>query len=205
MRKMALILLGILLFFGLFVFGPFYDDLNVQAVLLALIILWNALKTSWSQTWSLLKSVFVFLISLLAFGLFFQLVHLQGRSDWLYDTIVKCLVFPNSLLFLRTMLGYVTYLDILSWPLSLEKRFYLITYKAAFDKGGHALERFRWYLDGYPYLAQSSGFKRQLGKYASLIVSLYLYLYEETENARLLLDNRYRHLAEHVEPSEGMR
>ena len=70
----------------------------------------------------------------------------------------------------------------------------MITIKSVFDKGGRYLSRFAWYLDTYPYLHSDRTLERALQKYASLIVALYLYLYEETENAGLLLRNRYRHL-----------
>lgn len=199
MTKLVLILASILAFFGLFIFGPFYDNLSIQIALFALVTLWSALKTGLSSTTALLKSASVFVLSLFLFGLIFQLLKLQGRTDWMVDTALKCLIFPSSLLFLRTALAYITYLDILSWPVSMDTRFYLITYKSIFDKGGHALDRFGWYLDSYPYLAEGPKVKRLLARYASLILSLYLYLYEETENARLLLINRHKHLSDQDE------
>lgn len=196
MIKLGAIAALVALFFGLFVFGPWYDDLSVQALVFAAIVGFYAARYSVKELFDALRSLLPFIASLLAFGLAFQLIHLQGRSDWLYDSAVKCLIFPSSLLFLRIALSYVTYLDLLRLPISMKERFALITAKSAFQKGGKYLGRFSWYLDTYPYLHKDGALQQRLRKYASLIVALYLYLYEETENANLLLQNRYRHLVE---------
>ena len=186
-------------FFALFVFGPFYDNLAAQVALFALGFIWNSLRSSISASWTLVRSTLPFLLTLLFFGSVFQIVRLQGRTDWLTDTLIKCIVFPSSLVLMRVSFSYVTYLDILALPISMDLRFDLITIKSAFQKGGPTLRRFSWYLDTYPYLAQGNRAKRLIAKYTSLIVSLYLYLYHETENAYLLLQNRYHHLQEGAE------
>lgn len=186
----------VLIFFGLLVFGPFYGSLTAQVVALLVTLIWHTWRFSLPATWGLIKSTLPFVATLLIFGAIFQMTKLEGRTDWMSDTAIKCLIFPSSLAFLRTLLSYVTYLDLLSLPISMKGRFDLVTIKSAFQKGGQALSRFSWYLDSYPYL-RGDGLLKHLGaKYASLIVSLYLYLYQETENAYLLLDNRYRHLQE---------
>ncbi len=198
--KLVAILAAIIAYFGLLGFGPWYRQLPVQLAALAAVVVWDALRRSWRETLGLLKGTLPFIASLLFFGVIFQLARLQGRTDWLHDTLIKCVIFPSSLVFLRAILSYITYLDILALPLSMDRRFDLITVKAAFQKGGQALGRFTWYLEGYPYLAAEPGWRgalrHQAAKYASLILSLYLFLYEETEHAYLLLQNRYRHLQE---------
>jgi hypothetical protein len=194
--KLGFILLLIAAFFALFIFGPYYDNLEMQLALLALIIFWNSWRTSVKRTLDVLESTLPFLASLLAFGVLFQLFQLQGRTDWLYDTLIKGVIFPSSLLFLRVTLDYITYLDLLSLPIPMRRRFDLIAYKAAFQKGSHSLSRFNRYLDSYPYLQEKNRLRRWFLKYASLIVALYLYLYEETVNANLLLQNRYKHLGD---------
>lgn len=186
-------------FLGLFVFGPFYQHLWVQLGVFVAAMAWNSIRSSLKDTFALLRSTLPFMATLLLFGLIFQVVRLQGREDWLYDSALKCLLFPSSVVYLRVLLSYVTYLDILGLPISMHRRFQLITAKAAFQKGAKYLGRFSWYLDTYPYLRSDRAMKRALMKYASLIISLYLYLYEETENAYLLLQNRYRHLKEERE------
>jgi hypothetical protein len=198
---MVLLKLGILFgviisFFWLFVFGPFYDHFAVQLAVCAGVIGWNSLRFSLRETISLLKFCFPFVLSLFVFGVIFHLTRLFGRQDWLQDTVIKCLIFPSSLIFLKILLSYITYLDILNLPISMKKRVGLITMKSAFQKGEKILRRFSWYLDTYAVLKSDGRLKSGLKKYACLIIALYLYLYEEIENSNRLLKNRYQHLYE---------
>lgn len=194
--KLAVILMSILAFFWLFIFGPFYDHIAIQLLVFMGVIGWNMLRFSVRETISLLRFCFPFVLSLFVFGLIFHYVRLLGRQDWLEDTLVKCLVFPSSLIFLKVILTYITYLDILNLPISMKKRVDLITIKSAFSKGEKILRRFSWYLDTYSELKFGSKIKYAMKKYACLIIALYLYLYEEIENSNRLLRNRYQHLYE---------
>ncbi len=181
-------------FFWLFVFGPLYTNLYAQLAALAAVLLWSALRFGRRETISLLKFCLPFVASLLTFGLIFHFTRLLGRQDWLADTVVKCLVFPSSLTFLKIMLSYVTYLDILRLPLSMDRRIDMITVKSAFQKGSRALKRFSWYVNTYSGLRSRHRVRYAMTKYACLIIALYLYLYQEIENSNRLLKNRYRHL-----------
>ncbi len=192
--KLLLITVLIGLFFGLLVFGPFYDRLAVQAAALGGVVLWNTLRFSWRNTLALLKFCLPFVASLLVFGVAFQFFRLLGRDDWLNDTIIKCLVFPSSLIYIKILLSYITYLDILQLPISMKRRVDLITMKSAFQRGGVMLRRFSWYLGTYPGGGEEGRLKRQAKRFACLVIALYLYLYDEIESAGRLLENRYRHL-----------
>ena len=192
--KLLLIAALIGLFFWLLVFGPFYGRLEVQAVALAVVVLWNTLRFSWRSSLALLKFCFPFVASLLVFGLAFQLLRLLGRDDWLSDTFIKCLVFPSSLIYIKILLSYITYLDILRLPISMKRRVDLITMKSAFQRGGVMLRRFSWYLGTYIGSEADGRLKRQMTRFACLIIALYLYLYDEIESSGRLLENRYRHL-----------
>jgi signal transduction histidine kinase len=194
--KLGAIFIGILSFFWLFVFGPFYDDIVIQLAVFIVVMGWNVLRFSLKETISLLKFCFPFVLSLFVFGLIFHFIQLLGRTDWLQDSLIKCLVFPSSLIFLKILLTYITYLDILNLPISMKKRISLITMKSAFQKGEKILRRFSWYLNTYSDLRSDSRIKSELKKYACLIIALYLYLYEEIENSNRLLKNRYQHLYE---------
>lgn len=194
--KLVIIFIIILSFFWLFVFGPFYDHIIVQLVVFIVVLAWNALRFSFKETVSLLKFCLPFVLSLFVFGLIFHLMRLFGRTDWLQDSLIKCLVFPSSLIFLKILLAGITYLDILNLPISMKKRIGLITMKSAFQKGEKILRRFSWYLNTYSSLQSESRIKSALKKYACLIIALYLYLYEEIDNSNRLLKNRYQHLHE---------
>jgi hypothetical protein len=189
--KLGTIFILILSFFWLFVFGPFYDSIVIQLVVFIVVMGWNVLRFSLQETISLLKFCFPFVLSLFVFGLIFHFMQLFGRTDWLQDTLIKCFVFPSSLVFLKILLTYITYLDILNLPISMKKRIALITMKSAFQKGEKILRRFT-----YSHLQSGNRIKSELKKYACLIIALYLYLYEEIENSNRLLKNRYQHLYE---------
>ena len=194
--KIGILFIIMLLFFWLFVFGPFYDRLFIQLVVFVVVMGWHVLRFSFKETLPVLKFCLPFVLSLFVFGLIFHFMQLFGRTDWLADTLVKCLVFPSSLIFLKILLTYITYLDILNLPISMKKRIGLITMKSAFQKGEKILRRFSWYLNTYSDLQSGSRVKSQLRKYACLIIALYLYLYEEIENSNRLLKNKYLHLYE---------
>ncbi len=194
--KLGIIFMLILSFFWLFVFGPFYDHVVIQLVVFIGVIGWNTSRFSLRETISLLKFCLPFVLTLFIFGLIFHFTRLFGRQDWLEDTLIKCFVFPSSLIFLKVVLSYITYLDILNLPISMKKRVDLITIKSAFSKGEKILRRFSWYLNTYPGLKSGSNIKYALKKYACLIIALYMYLYEEIENSNRLLKNRYQHLYE---------
>jgi hypothetical protein len=194
--KLGTIFIIIFAFFWLFVFGPLYDNILVQLAVFMVVMGWNVLRFSFQETLSLLKFCLPFVMSLFVFGLIFHIMKLFGRTDWLQDSLIKCLVFPSSLIFLKILLTYITYLDILNLPISMKKRIGLITMKSAFQKGEKILRRFSWYLNTYSDLQSGNRIKSQLKKYACLIIALYLYLYEEIENSNRLLKNRYQHLYE---------
>ena len=194
--KLVIICIFILSFFWLFVFGPLYDHIPIQVVVFIAVMGWNMLRFSVRETISVLKFCFPFVFSLFIFGLIFHFTRLLGRQDWLEDTLIKCLVFPSSLIFLKVILTYITYLDILNLPISMKKMVDLITVKSAFSKGEKILRRFSWYLSTYSELKSGNKIKYALKKYACLIIALYLYLYEEIENSNRLLRNRYQHLYE---------
>ncbi|MEE4263676.1 MAG: hypothetical protein V2I56_13370 [Desulfobacteraceae bacterium] len=194
--KLGTIFIIIISFFWLFVFGPFYDSIVIQLVVFTVIMGWNVLRFSLREAISVLKFCLPFVLSLFVFGLIFHFAQLFGRTDWLEDTLIKCFIFPSSLVFLKILLTYITYLDILNLPISMEKRIGLITMKSAFQKGEKILRRFSWYLNTYSDLQSGRRIKSQLQKYACLIIALYLYLYEEIENSNRLLKNKYLHLYE---------
>ena len=185
-----------MVFFWLFVFGPYYDHVAVQLGVLACVLVWNTYRFSAKETLNLLKFCLPFILCLFVFGLIFHAVRLLGRQDWLADTLIKCMIFPSSLMFLQILLSYITYLDILGLPLSIKRRIDLITMKSAFQKGSKILGRLAWYLNTYSGLKSGHRFRYELTKYACLVIALYLYLYEEIENSNRLLKNRYRHLYE---------
>ena len=192
MGKLGILFIALTGFFGLFVFGPFYDQGAVQGGVLIAVLLASVWRTSCRETWGLIKFCIPFVLTLMGFGVLFHLTHFMGREDWLQDSLIKALVFPSSLMFLKLLLTFITYLDLLRLPLAMHRRVDLITFKAAFSKGGRIMGRFKFFLDTYPEPVGQRKALWILRKYASLILALYLYLYEEIANSRLVLENRLR-------------
>ena len=176
MVKLIFLILVAIVFFGLFVFGPLYPRLGIQVGMLILVALVNIWRTSWRETWGLVKFCIPFVLTLLGFGILFHFTHFLGRDDWLQDSAIKVLIFPSSLIFLKLLLTFVTYLDILRLPVATRRRVDLITFKAALSKGGRIMRRFKWYLDTYQELSGQGQRGRVLRKYVCLIIALYLYL-----------------------------
>ena len=52
--KLGAIFIIIFSFFGLFVFGPFYDDIVIQLAVFIVVMGWNVLRFSLQETISLL-------------------------------------------------------------------------------------------------------------------------------------------------------
>lgn len=182
------------LFFWLFVFGPFYDQVWVQLGVLTTILTCSVLRQGFTNTLRLVKFCLPFVLCLLVFGVVFHFLQLLGRRDWLADTLIKTMIFPSSVIFLQLVLSFISYLDLLRLPLPMNVRVDLISIKAAFQKGSRIMSRFNWYLGTYSGLKINRKLRYHLTKYACLIIALYLYLYEEIEDSNRLLNNRYRHL-----------
>ncbi len=195
---LLLMSLAVALFFGVFVFGPLYNHLAAQGVLLLAVLVFGVWRTSWRDIWGLVKFCIPFILTLLCFGMLFHINRFLGRSDWLMDSLIKTLIFPSSLIFLKALLTYITYLDILRLPIKMAMRVDLITFRAALSKGGRVMKRFRWYLAVYQQTVDKRnarwGITRLFQRYASMIIALYLYLYEEIENSKMVLENRRRFL-----------
>ena len=190
--KVATILGLLSAFFGLFVFGPWYGKMELQAALLAVLLAAAAWRGGLRSAWRSILFVLPFVLSLLAFGLVFQWVGLMGRTDWLQDSLLKALVFPNSFLIVKLGLESITFRDIMGLPLRPGARRYAIVLKAVMEKCTPLLHRYRFFMDLTPHFAgrRSGRFLRLCG----VIVAAYISIYQQTEKTLELFDHRTRHL-----------
>ena len=189
----VLTILGLLTaFFGLFVFGPWYGRMDLQAGLLAGLLAAAAWRGGLRSAGRSILFVLPFVLSLLAFGAVFQWAGLMGRTDWLLDSLLKALVFPNSFLIVKLGLESITFRDILGLPLRPGARRNAIVLKAVMEKCTPLLHRYRFFMDLTPHFAgRSSGrFLRLCG----VIVAAYISIYQQTEKTLELFDHRTRHL-----------
>lgn len=192
--KITGLLGSIILFFWLFVFGPWYEAAPLQGALLFVLLIWNTRKFSRSDTIAAAKFLGPFVFMLFMFGAIFQFFELMGRTDWIQDSLIKGLVFPNSFLFLKIVLSYITYRDLILFPMPPDLRTTLIIIKAAMAKGGHALRRFKQDIEDSPHFHGKKTIRVRLKMYASLIIAAYMFLYYEIETITLVLANKQRHL-----------
>lgn len=189
--KITVILAGLSLYFGCFVFGPWYDDMPVQAALLAVLLVAHTWLSGLDGTKRMLGFTLPFVLSLLLFGALFQWMALLGRTDWLWDSLLKALVFPASVLAVKIGLGAITFADILVMPLPERFRRAAIVLKAVMEKCTPLLHRYRFFMDLSPHFAgRRTG---RLLRLCGVIIAAYLSIYEQTEKTQTLLDHRIHH------------
>lgn len=192
---MLIIVISFVLYFYLFVFGIFRQDYFILSILLIILIVLYFLKFGYKTTKSTLIMLFVFIVWLLLFGFIFQMIELYNKTDWLLDSYIKALVFPNTVLFINILVSLITFTDIILLPISFRSKIYLIWAKSIFYRGDRNIGRLEWHLDTYPYLIKDITYRRfNLYKYSSLIISLYFFLVQESKKCWLIIENRKLHI-----------
>lgn len=181
-------------YFGFMVFGPGYHMLGLQGALLILFALLNTVQKNMADTRAIVAFCLPFVASLLAFGLFFDWFALMGRQNWLADSLIKALVFPNSLLTVKLAAGSITYKDVLTFPLPSALRRNIIITKAVMEKCSALLPRHRFFMDMTPHFAHLSPIRRKCSAVCGTIIAAYISIYRETEKTQDLFDQRSRYL-----------
>ncbi|NCC24495.1 MAG: hypothetical protein EOM25_04725 [Deltaproteobacteria bacterium] len=176
------------------IWGPWHDSFVVQAGLLAILLFWHRNRFSWAETVAVLKLVTPFVLTMLAIGGIFQYFVVFGRSDWIRDSALKVVLFPNSLLVLALGLSYISYRDILGLPLPGDWKRDIIVFRATMEESGTSLTRLRRILEWSPGFRAMPGWKRIFKRYGALVLALFLHVLNETEQTALVLENRVRHL-----------
>jgi len=186
--KIASIFTLIAAFFGLFVFGPWYARMDVQTGLLLVFLALNARRHGYAGTARAIGFVLPFVLSLLVFGAIFEWLELMGRTDWMHDSLLKALVFPNSFLAVKLGLESITFRDILDLPLNAGGRRGAIVLKAVMEKCTPLLHRYRFLMDASPHFdgRRAGVFLRLCG----VIVAAYISIYQQTEKTQALFDHR---------------
>ena len=186
--KISSLFLALGLYFWLFVFGPWYAHLPAQGILLAILIITHLARLGWCSTRQALGFVLPFVLSLLIFGALFQWLGFLGRTDWIMDSVIKTLVFPNSFFAVKLILQAITFGDILLLPLPQKIKFPCIILKAVLEKGSPLLQRYYFFMNISPHFRDWRFAK--LRCLAGLIVAAYVGLYRETEKIQILLTHR---------------
>ncbi len=179
-------------FFGVFVFGPWYASMELQAALLLILLAATALRNGLQAAGRALLFVLPFVLSLLAFGAAFQWAGLMGRADWMHDSLLKALVFPNSFLAVKLGLEAITFRDIVRLPLKPGARRNAIILKAVMEKCTPLLHRYRFFMDLSPHFDGRRG--GRFLRLCAVIVAAYISIYQQTEKTQELFDHRTRYL-----------
>lgn len=175
-------------YFVYFVFGAGYARIDLQAGLLLVFLgasIWRSgLRGTLQAIWFILP----FVLSLVVFGAIFQWVDLMNRSDWIHDSLIKALVFPNSFLAVKLGLEAITFRDIVRLPLGHGGRRNAIVLKAVMEKCTPLLHRYRFFMDLSPHFDRQrwSRFKRL----CAVIVAAYISIYDQAEKTQALFDHR---------------
>ncbi len=175
-------------YFVFFVFGAGYARFDLQAGLLLVFLtatFWrNGLRGTLQAIWFILP----FVLSLVLFGAIFQWVELMDRSNWIHDSLIKALVFPNSFLAVKLGLEAITFRDIVRLPLGQGGRRNAIVLKAVMEKCTPLLHRYRFFMDLSPHFdgRRWSRFQRL----CAVIVAAYISIYDQAEKTQALFDHR---------------
>lgn len=187
--KMLMISLFLVIYFYLMGFR-YYSAITIQAVLLGVILTINSIKDSVSATCQLLKLLLPFTFTLFLFGLVFQLLQLQGRTDWLYDSLIKVIFFPASFICTKLAISLFTYKDILGLPLKNSTKHEIIFMQSFFVKAYNVMPRMDFYASVHPVVQNTSRLYSKFLTFCTFPLALYLFLMEEGQILRDFYENR---------------
>jgi hypothetical protein len=192
MVKVLTILFFPVAYFGLLVFGPWYAHIPAQTALLVVFLAFEAWRRGVKNALRTLWIIVPFVLSLLLFGGIFQWLELMGRTDWIQDSLIKGLVFPNSFLVVKLSLDSITFRDLVRLPLRPRARRIVIVIKAVMEKSSPVLKRYRFFMGLSPHFEN-----RRMGSFlriCAVMVAAYISIYRQTEQTKTLYDHRRRHL-----------
>jgi len=116
----------------------------------------------------------------------------MGRTDWMHDSLVKALVFPNSFLAVKLGLEAITFRDLVHLPLGAATRRNAIVLKAVMEKCTPLLHRYRFFMDLTPHF-DGRRWSRFL-RLCAVIVAAYISIYQQAEKTQALFDHRTRYV-----------
>ena len=187
--KTLAIITFLILYFVYFVFGKFGAKIEPQIAWLVAFLILNSIVCSIKDTMKSILWLLPFLLVYSLLGVIFHYIALLGRTDWLQDTYLKLLLFPNALFVFKISFALITLKDIYNLPVPMYVKSHVITVKAVMIKGQNTMVRFKTFLDTYPYINDS-----KIKVNGSLILSLFLYLEKECQNQWYILENKLNHL-----------
>lgn len=192
MIKLAklILLIAVLITFFIFTGYIYYQQIYLHLALFALILILNSIRYSFISSAKLLLILLPFTITLFIFGIFFQLIKLQGRSDWLYDSLIKIIYFPTSFMFTRYIISLFSYHDILQLPIKAELKSDIIFLQIFIKKAFSIMPRLEFHLKNHPLMQYRSSFFNKFLLLCAFPLSLYFFLIQEGYEIRKIYFNR---------------
>jgi len=200
--KISFIIAIIISFFWFCVFGVFYSDIKFHLYMLFVLLVLNLILKGLKNTLSLVRDFLPMLIPFYLVGLLLQYNSSMGRTDWINDTYIKMLLFPNSVILINLCFSLIKPKDIFRIPIPTYYRAILLVLFSVYEKGFNVSNHIKFYLKSYSYLYKSEKKRNNPRKrkwlnfnvLTSILLSLYNHVKMEYSNHWDIIENRYKHL-----------
>ena len=193
--KLFCLIVIIITFFALTGF-VFYDQLQLHLAILVIVLVLHSWRFSLRNSWQMILILLPFTVTIFLFGAFFQIIRLMGRSDWLYDSLIKVIYFPASFLFTKLIISLFTYQDVLDLPLKNDLKTDIIFLQVFIKKAFNIMPRLDFHIRMHPLMQTKKGLSKNFFILCTFPLSLYIFLIDEGSIVRQIYLNRLKHLEE---------
>jgi hypothetical protein len=188
--KVLLLFVPVVCYFALGVFGPWYDGVVFQSLVLTLCLGVRYAQEGWQGLRKDISFVLPFLFTLLIMGLILDAAAVGGRTDWTLDSLRKAIIFPNSLWSVHGAVSALSLTDLVLLPIPLSWRRNLIIAHAMVHRSRPILERLWWFTLKDPHLAEGKWLPRTSRRLAVLLVAALTAITAQTQAVLRLYDAR---------------
>jgi len=188
--KVLCLFVPVACYFALGVFGPWYEWMVFQSLVLTLCLGVRYAQEGWQGLRKDISFVLPFLFTLIIMGLILDAAQVAGRTDWTMDALRKAIIFPNSLWSVHGAVSALSLADLVQLPLPLPWRRSLIIAHAMFHRSRPILERLWWFTVHEPHLAEGNWLSRTSRRLAVLLVATLPAITAQTQSVLRLYDAR---------------
>lgn len=203
----SMIKISVLLFLiCLFIYVTSYlclDNTTYQVMFLFISLILCIIKLSVRSVLSELKLLIPFIITMMFIYLILGLAGFKIGQDikdgnvilfWIQYGANKTLLFISTVIFIQYILSFVRMSDIISLPLSISKKRYLLLGRALFTIAVKSISEIEFHLKLIPEFQKSRLTLKQWFRFKlQLTMALILMILRESEVRGNLIDNRVRH------------
>ncbi len=189
-------LISFIIIFFIFTGFIYYDLLKLHLAILIAVLALHSWRFSLRNSWQMILILLPFTVTILIFGMLFQIIGLMGRSDWLYDSLIKVIYFPASFLFTKLVISLFIYQDVLDLPFNNELKTDIIFLQVFIKKAFNIMPRLDFHIRMHPLMQSKNGFAKNFLFLCTFPLSLYIFLIDEGSIVRQIYLNRLKHLEE---------